>query len=168
MNFHDDSEHKSTSQTETHVEPGETKTQETIDFKEQFLRVSADFANYKKRVEKERLDWMQTAERLVIQKMLPIMDDLERALTLAQSKTSAEQNSWLEGFILIQKNVKKTFEELGVQEIDASGTFNPEFHEALMNVQASDKQSGTVVDVLRKGYILKGKVIRPAQVSVAQ
>lgn len=141
---------------------------DAIDYKGQFLRVSADFANYKRRVEKERLDWMQTAQASIIQKMLPVCDDLERALNVAQEQVKAEQNSLIEGFLLIQKNVKKTFEELGVQEIDTTGKFNPEFHEALVSVASPDKESGDVVEVLRKGYLYKGKVVRHAQVSVAQ
>lgn len=141
---------------------------EGIDYQGQFLRVSADFANYKRRIEKERLEWMQTAQASVIQKMLPIADDLERALAHAQSQTAQEMNALIDGFVLIQKNLKKVLEEQGVQEINTSGAFDPEFHEALVSVQTEDKQAGDIVDVLRKGYLLKGKVLRHAQVSVAK
>lgn len=171
MNIHDDIENKSTTQADAGTQEQEAKQQNnnvnSINYQEQFLRVSADFANYKKRIERDRLDWMQSAERMVIQKMLPIIDDLDRAIMLAQEKTSTESNAWLEGFVLIQKNMQKTFTDLGVKEINTLGIFNPELHEALMNVQNSEKQSGEIVDVLRKGYMLNEKVIRHAQVSVA-
>lgn len=168
MNTHNDTEQKPDFTPEMDLESQTPKTETAADFKTQFLRVSADFANYKRRIEKERLEWMQTAQASVIQKMLPIADDLERALAHAQSKTALEQNTLVDGFALIQKNVKKIFEEQGIQEINTSGAFDPEFHEALVSVQAPDKQSGDIVDVLRKGYLLKGKVLRHAQVSVAK
>jgi molecular chaperone GrpE len=172
MNKFDETDNKTTSQPETTNQEQATsplqEPKESFLYKEQFMRVSADFANYKKRIEKERLDWMQSAERLIIQKMLPIIDDLDRALALAQGQAAQEQQAWLEGFVLIQKNVRKIFEDLGVQEIVATGVFDPELHEALMNVPNSGKEPGAIVDVLRKGYMLKDRVIRHAQVSVAQ
>ncbi len=174
MNIHDDAENKSTNngQSESQTEASftnESKVEETAtDYRAQFLRVSADFANYKRRMEKERLEWMQTAQNSILQKVLPIVDDLERALAHTQANASPEQNSLVEGFTLIQKNAKKIFTDLGVEEIDASGTFDPELHEALVSVQAQDKQSDHIVEVLRKGYLFKGKVLRHAQVSVAK
>lgn len=168
MTIHHDNEHNPNQKPEVDLESQAHKSEATPDLKEQFLRVSADFANYKRRVEKERLEWMQTAQAGVIQKMLPIMDDLERALAHTQNQTHQEQGSLAEGFTLIQKNVKKTFDDLGVQEIDSSGAFDPEFHEALVSIQAADKKPGEIVDVLRKGYMHRGKVLRHAQVSVAK
>ena len=168
MTIHHDNEHNPNQTPEIDLESQAHKSETTPDFKEQFLRVSADFANYKRRIEKERLEWMQTAQAGVIQKMLPIMDDLERALAHTQNQSHQEQSSLAEGFTLIQKNVKKTFDDLGVQEINATGAFDPEFHEALVSIQATDKESGDIVDILRKGYMHRGKVLRHAQVAVAK
>ncbi|MBS1988054.1 nucleotide exchange factor GrpE [Candidatus Dependentiae bacterium] len=174
MNIHDETDNKST----THGQPesqtdapftNENSIEETAnDYRAQFLRASADFANYKRRVEKERLEWMQTAQSSILQKVLPIIDDLERALAHTQNNVSTEQNPWVEGFILIQKNAQKLLADLGVELIDASGTFDPELHEALVSVQVDNKQEGQIVDVLRKGYLFKGKVLRHTQVTVAK
>lgn len=174
MNIHDDTDNKSTnnSQSESQADTSfanENKAEETAtDYKAQCLRVSADFANYKRRVEKERLEWMQTAQSSILQKVLPIIDDLERALAHTQNNVSVEQNPWIEGFVLIQKNAKKLLYDLGVEQIDDSGTFDPELHEALVSVHAPDKQPDQIVEVLRKGYLFKGKVLRHTQVSVAK
>lgn len=174
MNIHDETDNKSTNngQSESQTEnsfTSENKVEEAAtDYRAQSLRVSADFANYKRRVEKERLEWMQTAQSSILQKVLPIIDDLERALTHTQSNVSAEQNPWIEGFVLIQKNATKLFTELGIEEIDASGAFDPELHEALVSVHVQDKQPDQIVEVFRKGYLFKGKVLRHTQVSVAK
>lgn len=174
MNIHDETENKSTNngQSESQADASftnENKVEEAaIDYRAQSLRVSADFANYKRRIEKERLEWMQTAQSSILQKVLPIIDDLERALAHTQSNVSAEQNPWIEGFVLIQKNATKLFAELGIEEIDASNAFDPELHEALVSVHVEDKETNQIVEVFRKGYLFKGKVLRHAQVSVAK
>ncbi len=175
MNIHNDTDNnKSTNNSQSESQndasfANENKAEEAAtDYKAQCLRVSADFANYKRRVEKERLEWMQTAQSSILQKILPIIDDLERALAHTENNVSVEQNPWIEGFILIQKNAKKLLDDLGVEQIDASGKFDPEFHEALVSVHAQDKQPEQIVDVLRKGYLFKGKVLRHTQVSVAK
>jgi len=143
--------------------------QELKDTTEKLLRVNADFQNFKRRVETERADWIQMAQSGVLEKFLPIMDDLDRAITASEKEENEhENNAWLEGFKLIQKNLNKTFSDLGVKEIDCSSDFNPEFHEALMSVDSEDHKSGQIIQVLDKGYMLKDKVLRHAKVSVAK
>jgi molecular chaperone GrpE len=137
------------------------------DYKELFLRVTADLQNFKRRTERERSEWATLIQIDVIEKIIPILDDLERALANARQQSLPETTSWLEGFQLIAKNFKKDLTELGVEEISTSGLFNPELHEALMQVTSSDHRSGEIVQEFRKGYTLKGKVLRHAQVSVA-
>lgn len=137
--------------------------------KDQLLRVNSDFANFKRRVEKEQTEWMSIAQSSVLEKMLPIMDDLDRAIQACkQSNPDEKESSWLQGFELILKNLEKTFTALGVKEIDCSNGFNPDFHEALMQVDSKDHKSGEIVQVLNKGYLFKDKVLRPAKVSVAK
>jgi molecular chaperone GrpE len=150
------------------TQPASSLSETNIDYKDQFLRTTADLNNFKRRVEKERSEWMTAAQSMVIEKLLPIVDDLDRALVIAQKNVTADSVTWLDGIKLIQKNLLKTLSDLGVQEVDASGAFNPEFHEALASVESSEKASGDIVEVFFKGYSFKGKVIKHAQVSVAK
>ncbi len=144
-------------------------SKEEESFKEQFLRLSADLQNYKRRVEKERLDWMHMAQSNILQDILPIFDELNRALELSEQEATDEKTKkWLEGFKLIQKNWTKKISDLGVKEIDASGEFNPELHEALMQADSKDVESNHIVQCFEKGYTFKDKVIRHAKVSVAK
>jgi molecular chaperone GrpE len=143
--------------------------QKVNQLKEQLLRVSADFQNYQRRIEKEKNEWMTLSQAKVIEKFLPFMDDMERALSSCKKEEMDEkQIKWFEGFELIQKNLAKTFLELGVKEIDCSSTFNPEFHEAIMHVESENHKSEEIVQVLSKGYLFKDKVLRPARVGVAK
>lgn len=149
------------------------ETQKTDSYREQFLRLNADLQNFKKRVERERGEWMQLAQISMLKAFLPTVDDLERAITTAQklqaqTHESEQANAWLEGFILIHKNLVKQLTDLGVTEIDCSGMFNPELHEALMQTETPDIAAGTITAVLTKGYMFQGKIIRHAQVSVAR
>ncbi|MFA6527077.1 MAG: nucleotide exchange factor GrpE [Candidatus Babeliales bacterium] len=143
-------------------------------YREQYLRLNADLQNFKKRVEKERSEWMQLAQISILKAFLPTVDDLERAINTAQTlQTSFDpqqegSNAWLEGFVLIQKNLAKQLADLGVTEIDCSGAFNPELHEALIQIDNPDVASGSITAVLNKGYVYQDKVIRHAQVSVAK
>ena len=141
-------------------------------FKDQFLRVSADFANYKRRVEIERTQWITTGQSAIVKAFLPIIDDLERARLAteqAQSQSDAEEMKHaVEGFALIEKNLKKVLSDLGVEEIDCSGVFDPHLHEALMQTASDDHESGHIVQVLNRGYTYKDSVLRHAKVSVAQ
>ncbi|MBU4269936.1 nucleotide exchange factor GrpE [Candidatus Dependentiae bacterium] len=136
--------------------------------KNQLLRVNADFDNFKKRVSKERSEWEDLARFAVIEDILPIFDDFERAVELSKSSVDEKNKSWIDGFEIIYKNFKKMLDALNVKEVDCSGDFNPEFHEALMQVESESHKTGEIVLVLNKGYALNGKVIRHARVSVAK
>lgn len=143
--------------------------QKVSQLKEQLLRVSADFQNYQKRIEKEKNEWITLGQSKIIEKFLPFSDDLERAIQSCKiEQLDEKQSKWLEGFELIHKNLVKVFTDLGVKEIDCSSQFNPEFHEALMHVESPEHKTGEVVTVLSKGYIFKNRVLRPARVSVAK
>lgn len=170
----DDNELKSEKETKSDNE--ETRdglfddvAQKVNQLREQLLRVSADFQNYQKRIEKEKNEWITLGQSKIIEKFLPFSDDLERAIQSCRvEQLDEKQLKWLEGFELIQKKLAKAFTDLGVKEIDCSSKFNPEFHEALMHVESPEHKTGEIVTVLRKGYIFKDKVLRPARVSVAK
>lgn len=150
----------------------ETQSQESNtqgpDYKELYLRTQADLQNMKRRMEKERLEWTPTVQASILEKILPCAEDLDRAIETARTSNTDAPQAWLEGFELIAKNLKKTLASLGVEEIVATGQFNPELHEALMQVQSADHASGMIVQQLSKGFTFKGKVLKHARVSVAQ
>ncbi len=138
-------------------------------YKDQLLRVTADFANYKRRTEKERGQWIMQAQVRVLQTFLPLVDELELALrSSSQYEFTQDTQKWLDGFTLMQQNLHKRLEDLGVKEIDCSGAFDPQYHEALMHVESPDHESGAIVAVLGKGYLLGDEVLRHAKVSVAK
>lgn len=137
-------------------------------YKDLYVRLNADFQNFKRRVEKERIEWMQSAQISLLEKLLPIFDELDRAIVLSEEQSTLETKTWLEGFILIQKNWHKELASLGVKEIPTDGQFDPTLHEALMHEASTDKKQGDIVRVFSKGYLLKDRVIKHAKVSVAQ
>ena len=139
--------------------------QEDTKYQDMYMRVTADFQNYKRRVEKERLVWIRESQSDVVEKLLPVLDELELALKACEKQG---ENQVLSGLKLTYKNTHKTFTDLGLKEIDCSGKFDPEFHEALVQVDSEDHESGDIVDVLNKGYIFHDHVVRHAKVSVAK
>lgn len=158
--FQDESTQESTPQ--THAQSTEP------DYRELLLRTNADFANFKRRVERERTEWTSLMQSSTIEKILPFVQDLERAIQVAQIQAVEGSSAWIEGFQLILKNLKKTLTDMGVAEIATTGQFNPELHEALMHVDSADHTSGDIVQELSKGYTFKGKVLIHARVSVAK
>jgi molecular chaperone GrpE len=134
---------------------------------EKHLRLFSEFDNFRKRTTKERIELSKTASAEMITALLPVVDDLERASTLAEKE--AKGDAVAEGIKLIYNKLKTLLSQKGVEEISAMGEeFNTDFHEAITHIPASDKkQKGKVVDQVQKGYILNGKVIRFARVVVA-
>ncbi len=129
---------------------------------ENWRRAEADFENYKKRVEQERAESAKFAAMPVIINMLPILDDLDRALKAIPDKLA--HLSWTEGIRLIHRKLQATLEAQGVCEIKALGeTFDPCVHEAVGQAAGED---GKVIEEAQKGYTLRGRVIRPACVIV--
>ena len=162
---------ENTSQTDNASQTSQdNQPQEVTIYKNLFLRCTADLQNFQRRVEKERSEWSQIIQAEVLGKILPIADDFERALehmpAITQQNDQIKQT--LDGFALIFKNFKKVLTDAGVEEIQKDGQFNPEMHEALMHVESQTHESGHIVQTLNKGYLLNGKVIRYAKVSVAK
>jgi molecular chaperone GrpE len=132
---------------------------------DRLLRLAADFDNYKKRVAREREEYVALANERLLKELLPILDDLERALVAAEQHEEAQLE---EGVALVHKSLRALLERNGVSEIAADGKFDPHVHEALLTQPAEDKEQGDVVDVLQKGYKLGDRVVRPARVIVAE
>jgi molecular chaperone GrpE len=127
--------------------------------------LQADFENYRKRVDREIRDIEEFSTSSLIRKLLPVLDDLELATASAGKDTSSK--GFLEGVTMVQKNLAGVLESEGLKAIDAVGKpFNPELHEAVERVDGKSNRQDTVVGEIRKGYILKDKVLRPSMVRV--
>ena len=126
-------------------------------------RVAADFDNYRKRVARDQESLIGRAHERLVRELLPVLDNLERALAAASEHDEA---SLEEGVRLVHRALRDALEREGLGEIDAHGTFDPHVHEALLT-QPSDEPEGTVIEVVEKGYRVGDRVLRPARVVVA-
>ena len=147
----------------------EEQLQEQLsDEKDRFLRLFAEFENYKKRTAKERIDLFKTANQEVLQAMLPVLDDFDRAW--AQISKS-EEEALVTGVQLIHDKLKSTLVSKGLEEVEikAGDAFNADFAEAITQIPApSDDLKGKIVDVIEKGYKLGDKIIRYPKVVIGQ
>lgn len=134
--------------------------------KERYAYLQAELDNYKKRVDKERALWMETAQDAVVSDILPLVDDMDRALEGLQS-VPQELQVHVAGFEMISRALAKLLKKYDIEEIPFSKTFDPEYFEAVMQTPADNTSSGDIVTILQKGYQRKGRVLRPAKVSVA-
>ena len=136
--------------------------------KDKYLRLFADFDNYKKRSAKERLELIKDAGKDIMSVFLPVLDDFKRALKAAEESNDADNIK--EGMELIYNKMFKALEQKGLKAMDSLGhDFDPELHEALTEIPAADKkQKGKVVDVIEDGYMLNDKIIRHAKVVVGK
>ncbi len=146
---------------EAQVESGAEETPAAPD--DRLLRLAADFENYKKRVAREREEYVRGANERLIAELLPILDDLERALDAAAEHQEAQLE---EGVRLVHRSLATLLERYGVKPIATEGKFDPHVHEALLS-QPSEAEEGSVIDVIQKGYTLGERVVRPARVVVA-
>lgn len=128
-----------------------------------YMRLMADFQNFKRRTEKEKSDIYAFANEKIISELLNVIDNFERALL-----HGAAGDSFAEGMNMIFKQLQGVLEKAGVKEIEALGLdFDPNFHNAVMTEDSTEYESGKVTEVLQKGYTLNSKVIRPSMVKVA-
>jgi molecular chaperone GrpE len=130
---------------------------------DRLLRLAADFENYKKRAARERQEYVALANERLIAELLPILDDLERALSAAEQHQEAQLE---EGVRLVHRSLAALLERQGVTPIETDGKFDPHVHEALLS-QPSEAEEGSVIDVVQRGYKLGERVVRPARVVVA-
>ncbi|HVB97177.1 MAG TPA: nucleotide exchange factor GrpE [Chloroflexota bacterium] len=150
-------------QFEKELEETRAKAQSFLDLAQ---RTQADFVNYKRRIEQERSDFARNARADVIVKLLPVVDDFD--LAIASRPKSIDNSDWAQGMLLIDRKLKSTLESLGVKPIEPVGKpFDPWQEEALLDEASEKYPADTVTRVLRTGYTMDGKVIRPAQVVVS-
>ncbi len=129
-------------------------------------RTQADFVNYRRRAGQERSEERLIAQSVLLSQLLPVLDDLERALQSAPPEISAQP--WGQGLTLIARRLTTLLNQLGVRQIGAPGEpFDTHWHEAIMTEPRADVPEGTILSVTQPGYALRERLIRPAQVSVA-
>ena len=143
-------------------EPGQAPEPQQAD-DDRLLRLAADFENFKKRAARERQEYVQLANERLIAELLPILDDLERALSAAEQHEEAQLE---DGVRLVHRSLAGLLQRHGVAPIETDGKFDPHVHEALLS-QPSEAEEGSVIDVVQKGYKLGDRVVRPARVVVA-
>ncbi len=140
---------------------------EAEEWKDKYVRLSAEFDNYRKRTLREKMELIESGGEDVIKSMLAVVDDFDRALAAMQSATDVA--SVREGVELISQKMRDTLKGKGVSEIEAVGQpLDTDLHEAVAKFPSGDDKKGLVIDVVQKGYKLKEKVIRYAKVVVGE
>jgi molecular chaperone GrpE len=143
------------------------RSEKADEYFDRFLRLQADFDNYKKRLERDKAEFVKFANEEIILEILKILDDFERAVEAARSKHDFD--ILYKGIEMIQKDMKEFLKQKGVGEIEAKGrVFNTDEHEAMMQEETSEHPEDYVIEEFQKGYTLNGRVIRPAKVKVAK
>ena len=127
-------------------------------------RVAAEFDNYRKRVARDQQSLAARAHERLVKELLPVLDDLERALEAAAEHQEAQLEN---GVRLVHRELQEALSKEGLEEIETNGHFDPHVHEALLS-QPSDRDEGAILEVLQKGYRLGDRVLRPARVVVSQ
>ena len=152
---------------ETPEEAVERLTKLSEEYLDGWQRARADFANYKKRIEREQRDAYRRAARDILTRYLGIVDDLERAMK--DRPTEGEQAGWADGVELIYRKFRSVLEAEGVETIEALGQpFDPNLHDAISHEESDEQQAGYVIEVLQQGYRMGDQVLRPALVRVAK
>ena len=137
------------------------------EYKRHLQSLAADFENYRKRVEKEREDFIKFSKEDLIYEFLPILDNFEMALHHVKNTTKPEKI--IEGIELVERQFHSILKKEGLQVIETKGKkFDPHIHEAIMHEETDKHPEGFIIEELRKGYILSGKVVRPAQVKISK
>jgi molecular chaperone GrpE len=133
---------------------------------DRLLRKQAEFENYKKRMDREKSEFIQFASADLMKELLNALDSFDLALKNAATKSDAQ--NMLRGFELIYKQLQDTLTRFGLKPIEAKGkTFDPNFHQAVSTQPTDEIEENTVIEEMRKGYLLNGRLLRPAMVSVA-
>lgn len=140
--------------------------QELSESKDKFLRLFAEFDNFKKRTAKERIDFRATAGMDALQAFLPVMDDFDRAKKVAENEDNNEEFS--EGVKLVYQKLRSVLTSKGIKVMESTGeTFDPELHEAITEIPApTEDMKGKIIDTIEQGYYLNDKIIRYARVVV--
>jgi molecular chaperone GrpE len=151
---------------EHEIDEQEQAATQAAEYLDQLQRTQAEFANYKKRIERERGEYVSLANAALIAKLLPILDDCERALQTIPE--NLQGLTWVEGIILIERRLRLTLEQEGLVEIQAVGQrFDPELHHAVVREETTEYTEDEIISELQKGYKLNDRVLRPSMVRVA-
>ncbi len=135
--------------------------------KDKYLRLFAEFDNYKKRTFKEKMDTIRNASQELIQEILPVLDDFERAQKWAEQQK--DESLFPEGMRLLQHKLQTILKSKGLEPIESIGqTFDPNYHEAITEIAAGDDMKGKVVDSIERAYTMNDKIIRFAKVVVGK
>jgi len=147
-------------------DPLEELRKEADEHYQRFLRTQADFDNFRRRSRLEKEDFAKYASMKLIEQLLPVVDNFERAIST--SKESQDFASLIKGIEMTFRQLDQVLNQEGLAPIEAVGQpFNPELHQAVMQVESDEHEDGTVVEELQKGYMLKEKVLRPSMVKVS-
>nr|WP_281280400.1 nucleotide exchange factor GrpE [Paenibacillus koleovorans] len=134
---------------------------------QRYLRTQADFDNFRRRSRQEKEDFAKYASAKLLEQLLPVVDNFERAL--GTTRESRDFDALIKGVDMIFRQLDQVLVQEGLTPMNAVGQpFNPEFHQAIMQVESEEHEEGIVVEEIQKGYMLKDKVLRPAMVKVSQ
>lgn len=152
------------------VDPLEVALAEAADYKDKYLRAHADFENSKKRLERDKMNAVSYANESFAKDILAVMDSFENALaSMDNSEDSSEVfEKMKEGVTLTHEQLKKVLEKNHIKAVDCEGEFDPEVHQAIMQVESDAHETGDVVQVMQKGYTIKDRILRPAMVSTCK
>jgi len=152
------------------IDPLEELKIQKAELNDKYVRLFAEFDNFKKRTAKERIELMKTASKDVVVDMLSVLDDFDRATKAANEARENEKPVDLDGFSLIQNKIKTTLANKGLQEMETNGMpFDSELHDAITEIPApSDELKGKIVDTIEKGYYMNDVIIRHAKVVVGK
>jgi molecular chaperone GrpE len=144
------------------------KDSQIAELKDKYLRLAAEFENYKRRTVKEKLNMMGTANRDTLSALLPVLDDFDRAKKNAEDENSTEPFS--EGVMMVYNKLFNTLQQKGIKAMESNGEeFDPELHEAITEIPApTEEMKGKVIDTVEKGYYLKDAILRYAKVVVGK
>ncbi len=154
------------------VDPLEAAQAEAAEYKDKYLRAHADFENAKRRLEKDKMNAVSYANESFAKDILAVIDSFENAL--ASIEGADEENSsevlkqMKEGVNLTYEQLKKILEKNHIKEVVCEGEFDPEVHQAIMQVESDEHKSGDIVQVMQKGYTIKDRILRPAMVSTCK
>ncbi|WP_366294630.1 nucleotide exchange factor GrpE [Paenibacillus sp. AN1007] len=133
---------------------------------QRFVRAQADFDNFRRRTQKEKEELAKYASMKLVTELVPVLDNFERAMATVPEGTETE--SFAKGIQMILRQLETVLTNEGLTAMEAVGQpFNPEFHQAIMQVESEEHEEGIVVEEVQKGYMLKDKVLRPAMVKVS-
>jgi molecular chaperone GrpE len=145
----------------------ETERQRVRDLQDRWQRAAADLANLRRRTEQERGEVEKFASMLLVQQLLPVLDNFDRAL--ATIPGNLQMLTWIQGVMLVERHLRAILEQQGLTPIEATGQpFNTYYHEAIDERETSEAPAGTVLQEYQKGYTMHGRVIRPTLVEVAR